>query len=944
MTSIGQGGLRISRFYTDGKTNPLGNVKYEKRNTKIQRGDGSVVYELNDYDCPDFWSQNAGDIASSKYFVKGGIGGDKNKRETSVRAMIHRVTNTITTFGFSFGYFESENDSKAFYDELAYILVHQIAAFNSPVWFNYGLKHEYGIVRKGNGWIWNQDNLASEKAATRYGRPAGSACFIQKLNDSLNSIFDTVKNESIIFSNGAGSGCNYSALRGDREKLSLGGTSSGLLSFLKVFDAAAGATKSGGVNRRAARMVCVDIDHPEIESIIGWKSREEKKAKILIAAGFPNDYNGEAYATVSAQNANNSIRVTNAFMKAVESNGDWWTTMRTTVERDRKYSAKKLWMDIAQATWECGDPGVQYHDTINEWNTVPNFGAITASNPCSEFMHPPDTACNLSSHNLRKFDDGKVFDVNAFKHVNEIMTLAKEIIVGASAYPTPAIAENSYKLRPLGIGYANLGALLMQRGLAYDSDDGRLLAALITSAMSGFSYAMSAKIAAAKGSFEHFKANQAPMMSVMQRHKNAAIALNHDVFADLYEASKDAWVEAVKLGREYGYRNSQISVIAPTGTISFLMDADTSGIEPDYALAKDKLLAGGGWMKIVNQTVPHALQARGYSHKEVEKIVSYIESTGGVSGCEYLRPEDISIFDCAQASGRDGRFIAPIAHLKMMEAVQPFLSGAISKTVNCPSSTTAEEIADLYYQGWRRGLKAIAIYRDGSKGSQPLMVGGEKASVTEAPSDSYVAEKPLKEAPKPSLWQNMAIRDEAVATFSPDRPTKLKRAKLPSLRSGVTQKASIGQQKVYFTLNKYPTGELGELFITIGDDGGTTGALAGVLAKCISIGLQHGVPVDEYIQAMAGTKFEPDGIVTGVDGVKFSTSITDLLAKVIAANVGKLEDYSIPPPPKTPSVDSEPVKQSLSTRGPDCTACGGKTYRKGACYTCEKCFTQGGCG
>ncbi|MBM4363033.1 MAG: vitamin B12-dependent ribonucleotide reductase, partial [Deltaproteobacteria bacterium] len=820
-------GLALERRYTTQGNAPLDQVVWERRRSVITNPDGSVVFKMEGAEIPAEWSQLATDIVVSKYFRKAGIGGDATRGETSVRQVVYRIAHTIRRFGEQFGgYFATRKDADVFEDELTHLLVNQYGAFNSPVWFNCGLYHEYGIEGSGGSWAWDPATGQTIETENAYARPQCSACFIQEARDDLMSIYDLMKAEARLFKYGSGTGTNFSCIRGRQEKLSGGGTSSGLMSFLEVFDKAAGSTKSGGTTRRAAKMVCLDMDHPEIVDFIQWKVREERKAQLLIAAGMDSDFNGEAYRTVSGQNSNNSVRITDDFMRQALSGGEWQTRARTTGEVVDTYEAEKLWNMIAESAWACADPGVQYDSTINRWHTCPNTARINASNPCSEYMFLDGSACNLASLNLTKFlrPDGS-FDVEGYRHAVAIFFLAQEILVDISAYPTEQIGRNSHDYRPLGLGYANLGTLLMLLGVPYDSDKGRAIAGALTAILCGHAYRTSAQIAASKGPFDGYARNREPMLRVMRMHQEAAYALHRDHCPEsLWRAAVEDWNEAVRLGEQHGFRNAQATVLAPTGTIGLLMDCDTTGIEPDFALVKFKKLAGGGYFKIVNQSVREALRRLGYSEVQVHEIVAYVSGTNTllgaphvnrvslkaagfndadlekvedalpgvfdlglafapwvvgkdtyerlgvtaavmsrpgfsllrhlgftsaqieeandvvvgrmtVEGAPYLKAEHLPVFDCANRCGRSGtRFLAPMSHVHMMAATQPFLSGAISKTVNLPNDATVADVRQIYEEGWRLGLKAVALYRDGCKASQPLNTtsGGDSIPPEEA--------------------------------------------------------------------------------------------------------------------------------------------------------------------------------------------------------------------
>ena len=901
-------GVHVERRFTAPGGDPLDAVVYERRSSTITNPDGSIVFKMEGAEVPAGWSQLATDILISKYFRKAGLHGDKDKGETSVRQVVRRLAHTIRVAADDFGgYFATKADADTFEAELSYMLVHQYGAFNSPVWFNLGLWHEYGITGSGGNWAWDEGTDAVAETKSAYERPQCSACFIQAVKDDLMSIYELVKHEARLFKYGSGTGSNFSSIRGRQEKLSGGGTSSGLMSFLEVFDRAAGATKSGGTTRRAAKMVCLDMDHPEIADFIGWKMREEKKAHALIAAGFSSDFNGEAYHTISGQNSNNSVRVTDEFMKAVEAGGKWQTRFRTTGEICETLEAKDLWRKVAEAAWGCADPGVQYDSTINRWHTCPNSGRINASNPCSEYMFLDDTACNLSSVNLTKFqrEDG-TFDVDGYRHACRVFFVAQEILVDLSSYPTAGIAKNSHDYRPLGLGYANLGSLLMSLGVPYDSREGRAIAASLTAIMCGHAYKASAEMAATKGPFPGFARNREPMLRVMRMHRDAAYAIDRDGCpVDLYRAACEDWDDAVREGDAHGYRNAQATVLAPTGTIGLLMDCDTTGIEPDFALVKFKKLAGGGYFKIVNQTVPRALRRLGYTEREMQEIVAFVSGTNTllaaphvnrrtlrekgltdadmakveaaipgvfdldsafaawvvgedtferlgankdlrsqrgfsllehlgftrtqiaqaqdvivghmtIEGAPHIREEHQAVFDCANRCGKDGvRFLAPMSHVRMMGAVQPFLSGAISKTVNMPHDATVDEVAGVYEEGWRLGLKAVALYRDGCKASQPLSTGGDKQDEKKDEQKTAAAQATL--APEP-LLAPMPATSEAQPpqlSFNMAPNTRLygERARLPKKRHGFTQEARVGGHKIFLRTGEYEGGQLGEIFI-----------------------------------------------------------------------------------------------------------------------------------
>ncbi|HSN97052.1 MAG TPA: vitamin B12-dependent ribonucleotide reductase, partial [Candidatus Nanopelagicales bacterium] len=917
---------------------PLDQVTWERRSSVINNPDGSVVFKMEGAEIPAGWSQLATDIVVSKYFRKAGLHGKKEVGETSVRQVVHRLARTIREAGEELGgYFGSAREADTFEAELSYLLVNQYGAFNSPVWFNCGLFQRYGITGQGGNYAWNPESKPGARdeifeTENAYERPQCSACFIQAIEDDLMSIYDLVKSEARLFKYGSGTGTNFSAIRGKQEKLSGGGTSSGLMSFLEVFDRAAGATKSGGTTRRAAKMVCLDMDHPEIVDFINWKVREEKKAQALIAAGFSSDFNGDAYHTVSGQNSNNSVRITDEFMRAATTGGTWETRSRTSGEVIETHSAKDLWRMIAEAAWGCADPGVQYDSTINKWHTSPNTGRINASNPCSEYMFLDDSACNLASLNLTKFlrTDG-TFDVEGFRHAVRVFLVAQEILVDFSAYPTKPIAKNSHDYRPLGLGYANLGTLLMLLGLPYDSDEGRSVSAAITAIMCGHAYKVSAEIAGSKGPFAGYPKNREPMLRVMGMHREAAYAIDRDRCPEaLWRAACADWDEAVRIGQEHGYRNAQATVLAPTGTIGLLMDCDTTGVEPDFSLVKFKKLAGGGYFKIVNQSVPEALRRLGYPEAEVQEIVAYVSGTNtllaaphvnravlkqrgltsddlakveaaipsvfdldlafgpwilgeeaydrlGVSrerrarfgfsllehlgfsraqieeanetiigrmtveGAPHLREEHYAVFDCANRCGKKGRrFLAPMSHIKMMAAVQPFLSGAISKTVNLPNEATVDDVARIYEEGWRLGLKAVALYRDGCKASQPL------SSSSDSKKDR--AEKVEAAAPPAAAVASGSPAPSLVISPRSAREAERTRLRLPKKRRGFTQEARVGGHKIYIRTGEYVDGSVGEIFIDLHKEGAAFRSLMNCFAMAVSIGLQYGVPLETFVE------------------------------------------------------------------------------------------------
>jgi len=989
------GALEMGRVYTKAGQDPFDTVSYVKATAKIKDTEGKTVFALENVEVPSSWSQLAVDILVSKYFRKAGVGPEKGA-ETSVRQVITRIAHTLRVYGEKRGYFDASN-AEAFEAELTYMLLHQIGAFNSPVWFNLGLYQEYGIEGSGGNFAYDVEQGKVVETANAYERPQCSACFIQSVDDDLMSIFDLVKNEARLFKYGSGTGTNFSKVRGRQEKLSGGGLSSGLMSFLEVCDKGAGATKSGGTTRRAAKMVCLDMDHPEIEDFITWKAREERKVAALIGAGYSSDFNGDAYRTVSGQNSNNSVRVTDAFMEAVEKNGKWQTKARTTGQVIDEFDARYLWRKVAESAWSCADPGVQYDSIINDWHTCSSTDRINASNPCSEYMFLDNTACNLASMNLVKFlkEDGS-FDVEAYRHASRVFIVAQEILVGLSSYPTATIAKNSYEYRPLGLGYANLGTLLMIKGIPYDSPEAQAWAGALTAIMCGRAYAVSAEEAGKIGPFAGFAKNREPMLRVIRKHRDAAYKVNSNrVPRELALAAREDWDLALALGERHGYRNSQVTVLAPTGTIGLLMDCDTTGIEPDFALVKYKKLAGGGYFKIVNQSVPKALRNLGYSESQTGDILRYVLGTLGfeegtavtrafllskgltsaevdklekalpgvfelstafarytlgddvlkrlgipeaefsragfsflrwagltdaqiaqagevicgtmtVEGAPHLRAEHLPVFDCANKCGAKGeRFIAPMGHVRMMAAAQSFLSGAISKTVNLPSETTVEEIEEIYLQGWKLGLKAIALYRDGSKHSQPL--ASKSDSTAKGKSDAEV-DKLVAEAVAKAVVETEARVKAEVAKASPAAHTDLRQAtfapvrrQLPHKRRGFTQEAAVAGHKVYLRTGEYDDGALGEIFIDMHKEGAAYRSMMNCFAISVSLGLQYGVPLKEFVDKFTFTRFEPSGIVNGHSNIKMATSIVDYIFRVLGLEyLGRTDFVQVKPPKAVP--------------------------------------------
>ncbi len=921
------GGLSVRRYFTTPGTHPFDAVEWELRDARIGHGD-KVSFEQQDVEFPKAWSQNATNIVAQKYF-RGQLGSPA--RERSVRQMIGRVAGTIAGWGSERGYFATEEDAQTFEAELTHILLHQLAAFNSPVWFNVGFEEQ----------------------------PQCSACFILSVEDEMESILGWNTKEGKIFRGGSGSGINLSKIRGSMEPLSKGGTASGPVSFMRGADAWAGTIKSGGKTRRAAKMIVLDVDHPDIRDFIWCKAKEEDKAAALRDAGFDMSIDGDGFYSIQYQNANNSVRVSDEFMRAVENDEDWHLIARTTGEPvGEPIPARQLMKEISEAAWRCADPGVQYDTTINEWHTCPVSGRINASNPCSEYMHVDDSACNLASLNLMKFrrSDG-TFDVDSFEHAVDIVFLAQEIIVSPSSYPTEEIGNNARAFRQLGMGYANLGAYLMADGVPYDSDPGRGTAAAITALMTGRAYLGSARIAAAIGPYDRYAENREAHNGVMRMHRDASykIPVEDCLDQNLLTAARTAWDEAVTAGDRHGYRNAQATVLAPTGTISFLMDCDTTGVEPDFSLVKFKELVGGGQMTIVNRTVPLALQTLGYSDEHIEQIVAYVNEHGTIVGAPGLDAEDLPVFDVAVGE----RAISHMGHIKMMGAVQPFISGAISKTVNLPQTATVEDIADAYIQAWRLGVKALAIYRDGSKTAQALRTDAQQSEPAAVDVQAEV-EKAVK---------------DALAKVGP------KRRRMPRERQSITHKFSIGGHEGYITAGMYEDGSVGEIFLTdIGKEGSTLRGMMNAFATAISLALQYGVPLETLVRKFSYMRFEPEGMTSNPE-IPFSKSMPDYIMRWLASRFldtdlqeelgiltkevrarkaaqdaasSQLGDTagpratSAPAAPAAAALTDEPpvlpaVRQGLDL-GPACQQCGGMMQRTGSCYTCGSCGFNTGCG
>ena len=903
-------GLKIFRHFTRSGVDPLAAVRYAQRDSLIKNSDGGVVFEMHGVEVPELWSQLATDILASKYCRP--IDSDGLKRETGARQVIGRVVRTLTKAVVEQKLLACAADAKAFSDELSHLLVQQKAAFNTPVWLNCGLWHEYGIQGQGGNWHFDPKAGRVQACVDAFRHPQCSACFIQSAEDSLPAIFDLLKSEARIFKYGSGSGSNFSRIRSRYEKLSTGGSPSGLMFFLEVFDKGAGAIKSGGITRRAAKMVCLDMDHPEILDFIQWKQREEKKVAVMVAAGYASDFNGEAYRTVSGQNSNNSVRLSDAFMEAVLSGGTWETTLRSTGKFFEKHEAPKLMKTIAQAAWSCADPGVQFDSNINRFNTCAKTDRIRASNPCSEFMFLDDTACNLASLNLLKFlREDNSFDLESFCQAVRVVFLAQEALVDFSSYPTERIARNSHCFRPLGLGYANLGTLLMTLGLPYDSQAARSWCGALTALMTAECYSVSAEIASCRGPFDGFSENRESMLEVMGLHQKALDHLEPGCPGELVKAARESWKAALDAGRRWGYRNAQTTVLAPTGTIGLLMDCDTTGIEPDFALVKVKKMAGGGTLKIVNQGLERALTNLGYAQHKRRAIIDHILKTGGAQDAPELKAEHVPVFDCASAAREGGRAIAPMGHVRMMAAAQPFLSGAISKTVNLPHETTVQEIENIYIESWKLGLKAISIYRDGCKLSQPLSVARGKDSAGEVEMATAI----------------------------------LERRYLPLKRSGHTHEAVINGQKIYVRTGEYPDGRLGEIFIDFQKAGSSMQELLNCFCIAVSLGLQYGVPLEDLVQRLTFTRFEPSGIVRHPH-IKMATSVMDFVFRLLGLEYLQRTDLVHVPPTETKKhdltskLDSDPVANSDA---PFCDQCGHVTVRSGTCYKCLNCGNSLGC-
>lgn len=1008
-------GLHYERVFSDPNVSPFDQVEWEQRTAEITDDTGKAIFKQENVEVPKNWSVLATKIAVSKYFygdIAHGNDPYKGGRENSVRQLIHRVTRTIADWGIADGYFADEASAQAFYDDLTWLCLNQHGAFNSPVWFNVGLYHQYGIGKDGQkgNYFYNPAKGEAEKAASQYEYPQGSACFIQSVKDTMEDIMRLAKSEALLFKYGSGTGSDLSSLRSTREKLSGGGRPSGPLSFLKVYDQVANVVKSGGKTRRAAKMNTLKDWHPDIEEFIEAKTKEERKAWALIEQGYSADYNGEAYGSIMYQNENLSVRVSDEFMQAAIEGKEWWTKRVTDGKPCEKKDAKALLRKIAEGTHVCGDPGMQFDTTIHKWHTCKGTARQNSTNPCSEYLFLDDTACNLASLNLMKFKrDDSTFDIERFKAAVRLFITAQEILVDNASYPIKEIAENSHLFRTLGLGYANLGALIMSMGLGYDSDEGRALAGAITAIMTGHAYEQSARIAADMGPFEGYhdartrsvetpvaKDNVAPMLEVIERHRSHVAAIQASKqFHYLKEEAQRCWDRALELGKKHGYRNAQVTVLAPTGTIGFLMDCDTTGIEPDIALVKYKLLAGGGMLKIVNQTVSPALRGLGYSEAEIEKIIAHIDrfdtiedvvDEKGTPVASGLKPEHIHVFDCAFKPHLGKRSLGYKGHIRMMAAAQPFLSGAISKTVNMPETATVEDIMNTYIEGWQLGLKAIAIYRDGSKRSSPLTTKKTDSSEDLSGADAELADKEGLETRVVELEKEIDSLRQKV-----NKPVRLRMA---DTRVSITHKFDIAGHEGYITVGLYENGQPGELFIQMSKEGSTIGGLMDTVATLTSLSLQYGVPLESLVKKFAHQRFEPSGFTKNPD-IRNASSITDYVFRWLGCQfikgykeatspkktqpelplkeLGEIDKQTINRPvtdlsrtgekeildvlsSRTNSEGTlvngngnghaERVKEALGNMYMDvtCSNCGSsKVIRAGACGCCTECGTSQGC-
>ena len=1105
--TVNTSGLVFDRKNTNSTVSPFNMFEYDLRSSVIKKPDGIVVFEMTNVEVPKGWSQVATDIMAQKYFRKAGVPQPDGSlgRETSAKQVVHRLANCWREWGMKYGYFASTKDADVFYDELVYSMLNQDCAPNSPQWFNTGLYSSYGITGKAQGhYFVDPETEKLSKSTSAYERPQPHACFILSVDDDLvndGGIMDLWVREARIFKYGSGVGTNFSRIRGAGEKLSGGGTSSGLMSFLKIGDRAAGAIKSGGTTRRAAKMVCLDLDHPEAMDFIRWKQEEERKVAALIAAGYSNDYEGDAYNTVSGQNSNNSLRIPNRFFEKLQKGEDWEFIARSDGRVMKTQPASEVWNAMNEAAWACADPGVQYDDTINEWHTCPEGGRINASNPCSEYMFLDNTACNLASLNLRKFfnTDDNSFNVANFEYAARLWTVVLEISVLMAQFPSKEVAQLSYDYRTLGLGYANLGSMLMVAGIPYDSPEALALCGSISAILTGTSYATSAEMAAAKGPFRMYEKNKKHMLRVIRNHRYAAynsplnfeglgvapMCIDEKFCPDyLLKSACNAWDKALQLGEKYGYRNAQATVIAPTGTIGLLMDCDTTGIEPDFALVKYKKLSGGGYFKIINQSIPQALVNLGYTSEQVHEIVNYAKGhatfqtaphinheslkmkgfndedlerleaaapsafeisfcfnqftlgedcmkrcgftpeqynnpmfnmlgamgfsreqievcniyVGGtmtIEGAPHLETEHYAVFDCANKCGEIGtRYIHAHAHIRMMAAAQPFISGAISKTINLPNEASVDDIKNCYEMSWRLGLKANALYRDGCKLSQPLSNKSEtksedKAEAANEPAQTAAAERPLRNLIPEELTPEIVLEAaKRILNESPDTKFKrqlsniVERKKLPNKRKGFTQKGKVGGQTIFVRTGEYSDGTLGEIFVDMHKEGASFRSLMNCFAIAVSIGLQYGVPLEEFVNKFAFTRFEPSGMVEGHPNVKNATSIVDYIFRLlgfeylqredlvqvkpqdvietsheqitaIPETLGSIEPESViqyEPQPMSETTAYQPrVKdmqdhmREMQSDAPACNVCGHITVRSGTCYKCLNCGNSLGC-
>ncbi len=944
----GQAGIEVRRFFSTEGVHPFDEIEWEVRTASIQNEKGETIFEQRNVEVPKDWSMTATNIVASKYFH--GKPGTP-ERETSVRQLVSRVADTISEWGREGGYFLTEEDAEIFHDELTHLLVRQKAAFNSPVWFNCGLWHKYQRSSKGNGWYWDEATGGVKRETEAYRHPQVSACFINSVQDNLDSILTLAKTEGMLFKWGSGTGTNLSPLRSSVETLSGGGVASGPLSFMKGYDAFAGVIKSGGKTRRAAKMVILNADHPDIVDFIECKAKEERKAWTLVDAGYDSAIDGEAYGSIFFQNANNSVRATHEFMEAVVEDKDWATRRITTGEPIASYRARDLMRKIAESAWQCGDPGMQFDTTVNKWHTSKTTGRINASNPCSEYMFLDDSACNLASLNLMKFVAPDLrFDVEAFLHAVEVVIAAQEILVDNASYPTKRIAENSHSFRPLGLGYANLGALLMANGLPYDSDGGRDFAAAITGLMHGQAYLTSSRIAGEIGPCLGYEENRDSFLEVISMHRNALQNINaRNVPDGLMESCQEVWDECMASGVRHGYRNAQVTVLAPTGTIGFMMDCDTTGVEPDLALVKYKKLVGGGLIKIVNSIVPLALLKLGYTDQQAAEIVNYIDQNGTIEGAPHLKAEHLAVFDCSLKPAKGKRSIHYLGHIRMMAAVQPFISGAISKTVNLPEDATVEDIEKAYIEAWHLGLKAIAVYRSGSKRSQPLNTSDAKREKAPAPGTSGEAEEVPATVPEGKAFRH----------------------KLADERLAITHKFSVGGHEGYLTVGLYKNGQPGEIFITMAKEGSTVSGLMDSFATAVSLALQYGVPLKVLCDKFSHTRFEPSGWTPHPE-IRYAKSVMDYIFRWLAwkflpmdaqprenASIETINGKETSKAADLAQQFSRAVAESSSPVGatqpglagvestdddaPSCADCGAIMVRNGACYRCMNCGSTSGC-